>query len=154
MIGRRTSSTVPGTRVGPGVSATQAELVAEKKDFFVAVVKTAEPTDKARRQKIEKQFTKFHAEHLIVYIDGNGGQVWQLAVRRPQQPIGYHEVPWHKGQKPELLYEKLTGLFVALDEEDSITVIDVTDRARRQFEADPGGIAHRDGERLHCITDG
>ncbi|HMU13573.1 MAG TPA: hypothetical protein PKE53_06185, partial [Flavobacteriales bacterium] len=113
----------------------QAELVAEKKDFFVAVVKTAEPTDKARRQKIEKQFTKFHAEHLIVYIDGNGGQVWQLAVRRPQQPIGYHEVPWHKGQKPELLYEKLTGLFVALDEEDSITVIDVTDRARRQFEA-------------------
>ncbi|HMW98425.1 MAG TPA: hypothetical protein PJ983_14305, partial [Flavobacteriales bacterium] len=113
----------------------QAELVAEKKDFFVAVVKTTDPTDKARRQKIEKQFTKFHAEHLIVYIDGHGGQVWQLAVRRPQQPIGYHEVPWHTGQKPELLYEKLTGLFVALDEEDSITVIDVTDRARRQFEA-------------------
>ncbi len=113
----------------------QAELVAEKKDFFVAVVKTTEPTDKARRQKIEKQFTKFHAEHLIVYIDGRGDQVWQLAVRRPQQPIGYHEVPWHKGQKPELLYDKLTGLFVKLDEEDTITVIDVTDRARRQFEA-------------------
>lgn len=113
----------------------EAELVAEKKDFFVAVVKTTDPTDKARRQRIEKQFTKFHAEHLIVYIDGLGGQVWQLAVRRPQQPIGYHEVPWHKGQQPELLYEKLTGLFVALDEEDSITVIDVTDRARRQFEA-------------------
>lgn len=113
----------------------QAELVAEKKDFFVAVVKTTEPTDKARRQKIEMQFTKFHAEHLLVYLDAHGGQVWQLAVRRPQQPIGYHEVPWHKGQQPELLYEKLTGLFVALDEEDSITVIDVTDRARRQFEA-------------------
>ena len=25
--------------------------------------------------------------------------------------------------------------------------------ARRQFEADPGGIAHRNGERLHSIID-
>lgn len=30
----------------------QAELVAEKKDFFVAVVKTDEPIDKARRQRV------------------------------------------------------------------------------------------------------
>ena len=39
------------------------------------------------------------------------------------------------------------------DKEERRRRLAVRPYARRKFEADPGGIAHRDGERLHAIID-
>lgn len=74
-----------------GTDTIPLKLVAEKRGFVVAVHDHAAVPDKATRQRIEKQLTKATNEHLVVYVDkDNAQQVWQLAIRRPHQPITYH----------------------------------------------------------------
>ncbi|MCB0770724.1 MAG: hypothetical protein KDC00_10005, partial [Flavobacteriales bacterium] len=118
-----------------GAETVPLKLVAEKRGFVVAVHYHAALPDKATRQKIEKQLTKATNEHLLVYVDpSNGQQVWQLAIRRPQQPITYHEATWHKGTDPEQLFQKLSGLFIPLEAEEGITLVDVREQVTAQFE--------------------
>ncbi len=118
-----------------GTDTIPLKLVAEKRGFVVAVHDHAPVPDKATRQKIEKQLTKATNEHLVVYVDpANSQQVWQLAIRRPHQPITYHEATWHKGTDPELLFQKLSGLFIPLEAEEGITLVDVKEQVTAQFE--------------------
>jgi hypothetical protein len=118
-----------------GTDTVPLKLVAEKRGFVVAVHDHAAVPDKATRQKIEKQLTKATNEHLVVYVDkDNTQQVWQLAIRRPHQPITYHEATWHKGTDPEQLFQKLSGLFIPLEAEEAITLVDVKEQVTAQFE--------------------
>jgi hypothetical protein len=121
--------------VQAGKAAHALQTVANKRGFAVLVHTAPEVADKGLRQSIEKKVARIHFEHLIVFRNTKGDQqVWQLAIRRPNQPITFHETQWHKGQEPELLYQKLSGLFIPLDEEGSITLVDVRERVTREFE--------------------
>jgi len=111
-----------------------ATVVAEKRGFAVLVVRTKEPLTKPERHKVERKVARSYFEHLVIFHAESGQQVWQLAIRRPNQPITFHETTWHKGQEPELLYQKLSGLFIPLAEEDKITLVDVRERVTREFE--------------------
>jgi hypothetical protein len=111
-----------------------ATVVAEKRGFAVLVVHTKEPLTKPERHKVERKVARSYFEHLVIFHAESGQQLWQLAIRRPNQPITFHETPWHKGQEPELLYQKLSGLFIPLAEEEKITLVDVRERVTREFE--------------------
>ena len=81
------------------------------------------------RKKIETKVTKLFQEHLIIFPDPKRQeQVWQLVVRQPGKPTKVTETSWHINQDPELLYQRASGLFFELDEEEHITIIDVTKR--------------------------
>ena len=89
----------------------------------------------ATRKKIEGKVTKLFQEHLIIFIDEQKReQVWQLAVRKVGSPTKISETHYNLAQDPELLYQRAAGLFFQMDEEEKITIIDVTKRVAENFQ--------------------
>ena len=83
----------------------------------------------ATRQKIERKVTAEAREHLIVFTDAaKRTQVWQWVSRLPAKPVQYREVFFRHGESAELLKQKLSRLRFALDEEELLTVLGVTQR--------------------------
>lgn len=93
------------------------------------------------RKKIETKVTKLFQEHLIIFFDiKKTEQIWQLVVRQSGKPTKVTETRWHINQNPELLYQRAAGIFFELDEEEHITIIDVTKRIADNF--------HQNNERV------
>jgi hypothetical protein len=113
----------------------QLEAIAEKSAFFVFVCETSgKVPDYAVRKKIDSAITKLYHQHLIIYTDsGKQHQVWQLVVKELDKPAVVRETPYFSTQDPELLFQKLQHLLFSIDEEDNITVVDVTGRVQTGF---------------------
>lgn len=85
--------------------------------------------DYATRQKIERKITPDVREHLIVFTDASQTtQIWQWVSRQSGKTAQYREVHFRQGETPELLAQKLSRLRFALDEEELLTVLGVTQR--------------------------
>lgn len=90
----------------------------------------------AVRKKIELQVTKIFQEHLIIYFDHRQKeQLWQLVVRQSGKPSRLTENRFYIEQDPELLFQKARGMVFRLEEEDKITIVDVTSRVSEYFGA-------------------
>ncbi|MBC7963292.1 MAG: Eco57I restriction-modification methylase domain-containing protein [Steroidobacteraceae bacterium] len=113
----------------------QLEAIAEKSAFFVFVCETSgKVPDYATRKKIDSAITKLYHQHLIIYTNsGKRQQVWQLVVKELDKPAVVRETPYFSTQEPELLLQKLQHLFFTIDEEDNITIADVTGRIGGAF---------------------
>ena len=113
----------------------QLEAIGEKSAFFVFVCETADRVpDYTTRKKIDSVVTKLYNQHLIIYTDSNKRQqIWQLVVKELDKPAVVRETLYFSTQEPELLFQKLQHLFFSIDEEDNITVVDVTGRVRTGF---------------------
>lgn len=114
------------------------DTVAEKSGFRILV---CGPDDKGKipsysvRMKLDRAVSKLYGEHLIIFQDKNHtAQLWQWVLREPGKPPQISESYWYQGQEPELLYQKTSGLFFTLDEEENITIVDVTGRVRENFQ--------------------
>lgn len=113
------------------------QAVAEKSGFMILIC----PPDAdglipeySKRRKLETQVTKLIQEHLIIYLDENHQeQIWQLAVRQAGKPLKVTETRYNIAQDPELLYQRASGLFFELDEDDRITIVDVKQRVTANF---------------------
>lgn len=93
--------------------------------------------DYAMRRKIEHQAAKTAHEHLIVFIDANQtAQVWQWVKREPGKPIACREHTFHKTQPGDALIQKLQAIAFSLEEEETLTLLDVTRRARAGFDVE------------------
>ncbi len=112
--------------------------IAEKSGFRIFICEPAPGNklpDKATRKKIERKLTRLFQEHLIIFIDEyKREQVWQLAVRKAGSPTKISETSYSISQDPELLYQRASGLFFTLDEEEKVTIIDVTKRVAENFQ--------------------
>ena len=112
--------------------------IAEKSGFRIFVCEPPSGNkipDSATRKKIEGKVTKLFQEHLIVFIDEHKReQLWQLAVRKAGSPTKISETRYSILQDPELLYQRAGGLFFTLDEEEKVTIIDVTKRVADNFQ--------------------
>jgi len=110
---------------------------AEKNGFKVLVCSTDEDASVARytmRLKIEKKVAILFQEHLIIFVNqARTEQIWQLAVRRPGQPNRITETRYAINQDPQLLYQRASGLIFELNEEEHITIVDVTQRVSKNF---------------------
>jgi tRNA1(Val) A37 N6-methylase TrmN6 len=113
----------------------QLEAIAKKSAFFVFVCETnGKVPVYAIRKKMDSVITKLYHQHLIIYIDSTKRQqVWQLVMKELDKPAIVRETIYYSTQEPELLFQKLQHLFFSIDEEDNITVVDVTDRVRTGF---------------------
>ena len=93
--------------------------------------------DYATRRKIEKQAAKSAHEHLIIYLDAaKTTQVWQWVKREPGKPAACREHPFHQNQSGEALIQKLQAIAFDLAEEDDLTIVHVTGRAKQAFDVD------------------
>ena len=93
--------------------------------------------DHPTRQKIEKAVAKTVREHLIVYSNHDGAaQYWQWVKREPGKPDRSRVHIYHRDQLGEALIQKLEHIAFTLDEEDDLTIVDVSGRVRAAFDVD------------------
>jgi hypothetical protein len=114
--------------------------IAEKRGFQVFECPpgaTGTFPDHPTRSKIERQVAKSAHEHIIIYTDAaKSVQKWQWVRRELGRPLARREYDFFKGHTGELLSQKLQYLAVDLAEEERITLVDVTRRARQAFDMD------------------
>jgi hypothetical protein len=103
-----------------------------QKRGMVAFTVAAIPEYKLRR-KIEQQVAKAHRENIIIYTDQTQ-QIWQWVRRETGKPLANRERQYYKGQSGENIAQILAGIAFSLDEEDDLTIVDVTSRVRAAFD--------------------
>ena len=95
----------------------------------------AEFPDHPTRQKIEKFVAKTVREHIIVYAThAKNAQYWQWVKRGPGRPDQSRLHIYHRDQQGESLIQKLEHLVFTLEEEDDLTIVDVSGRVRAAFD--------------------
>ncbi len=123
------------------------DAIAEKRDFVVfscSPNSNGKIPDYSTRKKIENKISKLYFEHLLIYTDAdNHHQIWQLALREPNKPITIRETPYFSTQYPELLFQKLSKLFISIDEEEKISLLDVKSNVVEQFNTNAEKVTKR-----------
>jgi len=93
--------------------------------------------DYSQRRKIEHQVAKSAHEHLIIFTDATSEiQVWQWVKREPGKPAACREHTFHRSQPGDALLQKLGVIAFTLEEEDRLSLPDVTRRARAGFDVE------------------
>lgn len=93
--------------------------------------------DYPTRQKIEKKVAKEVREHLVVYAPHNKTtQYWQWVNREPGQSTQIRQHIWHQHHPGEALVQKLEQLVFTLEEEEDLTIVDVSGRVRAAFDVE------------------
>lgn len=111
--------------------------VAQKKGFAILLCPPLPngkiPISNIRKQ-IENKVSKNYFEHLIIYADQDQKhQIWQLAVKEENKPKQVREVSWYSHQDVEGLFQRMKNLLFTLDEEETITIVDVKQRVSENF---------------------
>jgi hypothetical protein len=113
------------------------QAVAEKSGFKILLCNLLSNgliPDYNTRKKIETKVTKLFQEHIIIFFDANKTeQIWQRVERQSGKPTKVIETRWQINQDPELLFQRAAGIIFELDEEEHITIIDVTKRIADNF---------------------
>ncbi len=93
--------------------------------------------DYQTRRKIERHVMRSFHEHLIIFTDDKKSkQVWQWIRHERGKPAECREHVYHIRQPGDSLIQKLQTLAVSLEEEEMLTLPDVTGRARRAFDVE------------------
>jgi hypothetical protein len=93
--------------------------------------------DYAMRRKIERHVAKSVFQHLIIYTDtDNTTQIWQWVKRETGKPAACREHTYHKSQSGDALIQKLQLISFTLEEEERLSHLDVTGRARAAFDVE------------------
>ena len=91
--------------------------------------------DYSVRRRIERQVAKNAYEHLIIFTDGSETtQIWQWVRREQGRPSACREHTFRTDQPGDSLIQKLQLLVVSLEEEEILTLTDVTGRTRKAFD--------------------
>lgn len=111
--------------------------VAQKKGFVILLCPPLPngkiPVSNIRKQ-IENKVAKNYFEHLIIYADQDQKhQIWQLAFKEENKPKQVREVSWYSHQDVEGLFQRMKNLLFTLDEEETITIVDVKQRVSENF---------------------
>ena len=131
--GADTEATVAGRTYALEAIAHKRGLVAYQ---YVADSDDTFP-DRPTRRKIEKSVAKTVREHIIVYADrDHGTHHWQWVKREPGRPDRLRHHIYHRGQWGEALTQKLEQIAFTLDEEEDLTIVDVSGRVRAAFDVE------------------
>lgn len=121
------------------VNGSEFSLVAvgQKCGMIVYLCQAPRIPDYPTRRLIDKEITAYTREHLIIYSDSSKQkQVWQWVRREKDKPIASREHHYQLGQPGDSLIQKLDALAITLDEEESLTLPQITSRTRRAFDVD------------------
>ena len=98
-------------------------------DFMCEPSNNVAIPDYSIRRKIERQVTKFHHEHLIIYLDADRSkQIWQWVKREAGKPASCREHTYYANQPGDSLIQKINNLAFSLEEEEQLTIFEVDKR--------------------------
>jgi hypothetical protein len=121
--------------VAVGEEIFDLTAVAQKRGF-VAFVCPGVP-DRPTRIKIDHKVTKSVREHFVIYTDQAAGrQVWHWVRREPGKPAASRDHRFDAAQSGDPLIQRLDQIAVCMEEEEGITLPDVSNRFRAAFDAD------------------
>ena len=112
----------------------QLTAIAQKRGLVVfecpAIGPDGRIPDYATRRKIQKQVAKSAHEHFIIYTDADKTtQIWQWVKREQGKPDACREHRYNRDeQSGESLIQKLRAIAFSFEEEEQLTLIDVTGR--------------------------
>ncbi len=116
------------------------EGIAQKRGLAVFVLTLPSDLpfpDYPTRRKIETKLAKSIHEHLIIFIDIiKSIQIWQWVKREPGKPAACREHTFHRNQSGDALIQKLEAIAFSLEEEERLTLPDVTGRTRTGFDVE------------------
>ena len=93
--------------------------------------------DHATRRKIQREAAKSVRENLIIYTDTEQTtQIWQWVKQEQGKPLACREHRYGREQSGESLIQKLETIAFSLEEEDDLTLPDVTGRVRAAFDVE------------------
>ena len=119
--------------VESGVISLQA--IAQKRGF-VAFVCDSIP-DRATRMKIDRLVTKSNREHFIIYAsEPTGVQIWQWVRREAARPSSSHDHRFEVAGNGDALIQRLEKIAITLEEEESLTVVEVVGRTKAAFDVE------------------
>jgi hypothetical protein len=114
--------------------------VAQKRGMIVYTCDpdaTGSIPERRRRERIEQEIARIAYEHVIIYIDALHQQhLWQWVRREPGKLHVPREFSFHKGRSYELFLQRLQSIAFTPDEEDSLGIAEVAQRARQAFDID------------------
>ena len=129
-----------GLTVTVGESTLTLDALAQKRGMIAYQCPTPagqRVPDSAYRRKIEHQVAKSAHEHLIVFTDAERKiQIWQWVKREVGKPVACREHHFHRFQPGDALLQKLEAIAFTLDEEEQLSLTDVTRRARSGFDVE------------------
>jgi hypothetical protein len=89
------------------------------------------------RRKIERQAAKSVHEHIIIYTDNsNTIQIWQWVKRETGKPTACREHAYHVNQPGDSLIQKLQSIVFSLEEEETLTIVEVAGHAKAAFDVE------------------
>jgi hypothetical protein len=126
-----------------GGSIFEPHIVADKNGFKIIECKTSAIPSYAIRIQVANTLKKLFHEHLLIFYDEKKSeQVWLYCYTLTSQNKKA-ELRFSIGQDVERLYQRASGLIFELDEQDNITIIDVTARVRGNFAANAERVTKR-----------
>ena len=93
--------------------------------------------DYTTRRKIQKQVAKTSHEKFIIYTNTDKStQVWQWVKRQQGKPDACREHRYEQWQSGESLIQKLKSIAISFEEEEQLTLFDVTGRVQASFDVE------------------
>ncbi len=112
-------------------------MIAQKRGFSVYLCPPVDGRlpDSETRRKIEIQARKFAHEHLLIYTNpDHSRQKWQWVRHEAGKPAATREFDYDHGQSGEALLQRLQLAAFEFEEEEALTIVDVTSRVRAAFD--------------------
>lgn len=125
-----------------GETEYQLTAIAQKREMVVfecpAIGTDGRIPDYATRRKIHKQVEKSVYEHFIIYTNAEKTtDVWQWVKREQGKPDACREHRYNRDeQSGDSLIQKLQAIAFTFDEEEQLTLFEVTERVGRAFYAE------------------
>ena len=112
--------------------------IAHKRGFVAfSCMTNGKPPDYSLRRKIERQVSKSIHEHIIIFIDKRKSvQIWQWVKREVGKPSACREHIYYNTQPGDSLIQKLQNLAFNIEEEEKLTIVDVSRRTRIGFDVE------------------
>lgn len=111
------------------------KAIAQKSSFVVLECISSDGSVPAYsfRSKIDSELRKQVQEHMIIFTnEAKTEQVWVYSYRYNGK-ARKAEVSYNTSQDVERLYQRAAGLFFSIDDQDNITIFDVTQRMNENF---------------------
>jgi hypothetical protein len=93
--------------------------------------------DRNKRLKIYREVSKLHFEHILIFADAaHTAQEWTWVRRETGRPLAPRVAHWRKGQSNDALIQKLDALAFGIEQEESLTLVDVARGAKKAFDVE------------------
>lgn len=108
------------------------QAVAVKCGLKILTCSTPALPDSALRKKLDTQIKKLFYHYLLICIDESGAQRWIIPVKKSEgRELVFIDYSDH--QAPELLFQKVSQLTFSLEQEERLTIVDVSKRVNDVF---------------------